>query len=274
MRVADRMQRPVVFIQADDSIETAARRMRDHDIRHLPVLEDRRLVGVVSERDLLRRWQPSPRRRSGTRVADVMSAPARVASPTMSVEAAASLMAEQRLGVLPVVGNDGAVVGVLSRTDVLRHTAASRPARPEEIRAGAVDEVMTRGVVVVVPGDTLSDAATRMREYGVRHLPVVDGEARVVGLLCERDVERAAGRDLVEVGAHAGEGTRLRVRDAMTADPYTVTRGTDLLDVLQMLVEQRMGALPVVDDDDRLVGIVSYVDVLAELGPRLVDGDA
>lgn len=272
MRVEDRMQHPVVFIDADDSLEAAARRMSDHGIRHLLVLDAQRLVGVISERDLLRRWRANPREPSGIRVADVMSAPARVVPPTMSIEAAASMMAERRLGVLPVVAHDGTVVGVLTRTDVLRHAASGELAHRGERSAGTVDQVMTRGVVVVFPDDSLQDAAARMRQYGVRHLPVVDGAANVVGILSERDIVGAAGRELVDVAAHrdAGAVARLRVRDAMTTEPRTVPRGTELLDVLQILVEKRVGALPVVDEDDRLMGIVSYVDVLTDLGPRLV----
>ena len=94
-----------------------------------------------------------------------------------------------------------------------------------------------------------------MVAHGIRHLPVVDEMMRVTGIVSERDVRRATGRALLEAGAERGGYVqRLRVGDVMTSDPRTLLADEPLSVAVRALVEDRFGALPVVDNQDRLDG--------------------
>lgn len=131
MHVRDLMQREVATLEASDRLDLADDIMRLGRIRHLPVMDGGRLVGIVSQRDLFRGAASSllQLRRETERewlgnvpVAAVMTAPVHSVGPEVSVRAAVGIMLEQRIGCLPVVEN-GQLVGLLSESDCLRHLA-------------------------------------------------------------------------------------------------------------------------------------------------------
>jgi CBS domain-containing protein len=143
-----------------------------------------------------------------------------------------------------------------------RREGAGRP-EAEGTAAVAVDAAMTREPVSIGPEATVEEAAGALLEAGVRHLPVVDTDGRIIGILSERDIRERIGADPREWFRAAVEVLEDQVGRIMVPDPITVQAGTPLLDVLEILERERVGAIPVVDQDDRLVGILSYVDALA-----------
>ena len=130
-RVRDLMQEKIVTIGASDRLSTVEDIMTLGRVRHMPVVQGGKLVGVVSERDLLRAslsnltgFDSSERRSflDGVEIARVMSAPPVVIEADAPIEHAALVMAERRIGCLPVM--DGQMlVGLLTETDLLRYFA-------------------------------------------------------------------------------------------------------------------------------------------------------
>jgi acetoin utilization protein AcuB len=125
-------------------------------------------------------------------------------------------------------------------------------------------DLMTPNPMTVTPDTTVAEAWDLMRESEVRHVPVVDRGA-LVGMLSDRDLARFdIGRLLMAEGAEALRhqlGTP--VVKVMTSDVIVVTPDTELAEIIELLVEHRIGALPVVRSETReVVGIVSYIDVL------------
>jgi CBS domain-containing protein len=128
--------------------------------------------------------------------------------------------------------------------------------------------LMTHVPSTAAADDNLFDAAARMADRNVRHLPVIDGERHVVGMLSDRDVRRLVGdasRPLRPDDAKVRLRS-LRVGDAMTRDAYVVRQDAPFAEVAKVFTDQKVGAVPVVDDADRLVGIISYVDVFKNAG--------
>jgi CBS domain-containing protein len=270
-RVREVMVEAPMTVNADDDIALALQMMLWRGVRHLPVLRDERLVGVVSERDILAGrlegesfYSPSSRP-----VAELMTSPVEVAFPTQEIAEAAAVMATKKLGCLPVL-EAGRLVGLLTATDLLSRTAAV-PVERETKTEPTVGDVMTSSVVAVFPDERLIDAALKMTRSGVRHLPVVNGLGEVVGMLSDRDLRAAVGDPLhakVPVGPSPHDPGQARVASAMTSAPRTLTRDDPLSTAVAALLDERFGAFPVVDFDDRLIGIVSYVDVLVALADR------
>ncbi len=128
--------------------------------------------------------------------------------------------------------------------------------------------LMTREPATAAADDNLMDAAARMADRNVRHLPVVDGDRHVVGILSDRDVRTQVGDWLrpFRPGDAVARARTLRVGDAMTRDVFTVDQDAPFADVVRVFTDQRVGAVPVVDDTERLVGIISYVDVFRNAG--------
>ena len=127
---------------------------------------------------------------------------------------------------------------------------------------------MTREPVTAASDDTLLDAAARMADRNVRHLPVVDGERHVVGILSDRDVRTVVGDWLrpFRPSDAVVRARTYRVGDAMTRDVVVVNQDAPFDEVVRVFTDQRVGAVPVVDNTDRLVGIISYVDVFRNAG--------
>lgn len=138
-------------------------------------------------------------------------------------------------------------------------------ARVPEFLDLPVDRVMTRRPDTVGPEDALGDAAGLMVSGGYRHLPVVDPDGRIVGMLSERDLRARLGSELQEFPEAGRQLLSETVESAMRANPIAVGRRAHVREVLETLIDDRVGALPVTDDADRIVGIVSYMDLLAYL---------
>ena len=136
-RVSDIMQTKIVTISAGERLSTVEDIMTLGGVRHIPVVRGGELVGVVSERDLLRvslsklNQNGSDERRAflhAIQIERVMSDPAIVIGPDATVAEAARVMADRKIGCLPVVDREQELVGLVTETDVLRYFAQSRGA--------------------------------------------------------------------------------------------------------------------------------------------------
>jgi len=116
LTVRDVMATDLVTVRPHQSARHAYRLMRDHRFRHLPVVEDGQLVGILSDRDL-RPVLLSPTL-TRARVGELMSEDLTTVVPDASVEEAASLLVVKKIGCLPVVA-DGRLVGIVTETDLL-----------------------------------------------------------------------------------------------------------------------------------------------------------
>jgi len=125
-----------------------------------------------------------------------------------------------------------------------------------------VQRVMTGNPVTIDPEATLAEAAQALLQGGFRHLPVVNGMGRPVGMVSERDLRARLGTDLYGFTKATVEALGEPVSGVMTPDPVSVRLGARLGEVIDTFADERVGALLVVDDADRVRGIVSYVDLL------------
>ena len=133
-----------------------------------------------------------------------------------------------------------------------------------------VRDVMTEGVVSVSPDATLKEVAELLSGHRISGLPVVDGERRVVGVVSEADiVRREAGDDRTRgvLGWLLLERppARLDARtagEAMTSPPIVIRPDRDVADAARLMTEQVVNRLPVVDADQRIVGIVTRADLV------------
>jgi acetoin utilization protein AcuB len=128
MNVAKRMKRNPVFVDEGDSMKKAMDLLKEHEIRHLPVLKDgERLVGILSERDI-KQASPSPATALEIReiyylldkvkVKQIMTRRPYTVSSSAPIEEAALIIREKKIGCLPVV-DDGKLVGILTETDII-----------------------------------------------------------------------------------------------------------------------------------------------------------
>jgi CBS domain-containing protein/RNA polymerase-binding transcription factor DksA len=136
-----------------------------------------------------------------------------------------------------------------------------------------VKEWMSGDPVCVEPGASALEALELMLDRGIRHLPVVDAERLVVGLL-SIDGLRAAlpfavSLRLAPTAAERDFAREYCVGDVMTHAPETLREGAELAEAAERMTERRVGCLPIVDDAGKLVGLLSKTDLLHALATML-----
>ena len=135
-----------------------------------------------------------------------------------------------------------------------------------------VSDYMTDNVVTANLRDGLRQTFYRMIERNVRHMPVLDDEERLAGIVSDRDLRRPDWVDSEENVAHYYLlDNETHVEEAMSPNPYTVHPETSIEDALAIFLEHRFGALPVVNAERRVVGILSAFDVLKAFSKSLKD---
>lgn len=275
MKIRELMKRSPTTIHVDDDLTTARDLMVWMGIRHLPVLNSGKLVGILSDSDVAAfqaRVGAGPRSLSGYPAEKAMHSPVETAAPEDSVEDAAARMASHKISCLAVIEGED-LVGIVTSSDILANQV--RMAAPaEEPRTGpTVADAMTPDPQVVRAGDRLLDAAGRMQAMGIRHLPVIDGDGKVIGMLSDRDLRTAVGNPERVVGGQAAavQLELLRVRDVMSAPALTVRPDERCAHVARFFADVHVSAVPVVDDDGKILGICSYIDILRALAASAGD---
>lgn len=263
MRVGDVMTKRVRTLREDDTTSLATALLRFWTFRHLPVLDaEGRVVGMLTPTDLLKVAAQEPKQRDLV-VSEVMR-PAETIRDDDDTDRAVHLMREKGIHALPVVGAGGRLAGIVTDVDLLVGLTGARP-ELRILERTPVEVIMTRSPVTVRAESSLGDAARAIREGGFRHLPVLDHARRLVGMLSERDVRTLLGVEIEHFSKATLEALTRPVFEAMTPDPISVRWGTPLADALEILTVERVGALPVVDETEQLVGILSYIDLLGWL---------
>jgi len=125
-------------------------------------------------------------------------------------------------------------------------------------------DLMTKNPARIAQDAKVRDAVGLLSELDVRHLPVVNSDDEVVGMLSDRDL-RALTIPTFSAGEYEGKVIRAldaKVATVMSADVLTVDTDADIYEVVDLMLDNKVGAVPVVDPDGNLVGIISYIDVL------------
>jgi acetoin utilization protein AcuB len=124
-----------------------------------------------------------------------------------------------------------------------------------------VVDVMTKNPLTVTPTETIGEADDLMNTNRIRQLPVVQ-EKRLVGIVTDRDIRSFLTGSLLESPEARERALASAVREIMTTEPITVFPDDDLEEAVELMIEEKIGGIPVVDETEGLVGIVTYVDVL------------
>ena len=128
-----------------------------------------------------------------------------------------------------------------------------------------VSRSMTRRVVTIGPEASIFEVQELMAQNRIRHIPVVEEGDKLVGIVSDRDLRSALPFRYLKEGVSAEEKERLqrqRVKDIMTREVFTISPAYTIQDALLMIQNSKVGALPVVDEEGRLRGILSVRDLL------------
>ena len=120
-------------------------------------------------------------------------------------------------------------------------------------------EIMTKDPVSLSPGDTAQQAAQLMKSNHIGPIPVVDGERKLVGIVTDRDLA-------IKVVAEGRSAQDTKVSDVMSSKLFTCGPNDDVEKAIETMEEHQVRRIPVVDDQNRLLGIVAQADVATRSG--------
>jgi acetoin utilization protein AcuB len=124
-----------------------------------------------------------------------------------------------------------------------------------------VVDVMTKDPLIVTPSETIAQADELMTTNKIRQLPVVN-ERDLVGIITDRDIRSLLSGSLLSAPEGREKALRTRIAEVMTTDPLRLSPDDNLQDAVELLINEKIGGIPVVDEAEGIVGIVTYVDVL------------
>jgi len=257
--VREVMKPCISFVSPRDLATRARSVMRSTGARTLPVVEDGRLVGLITARHLLQIKST----RSNIPVSGVMIPAALIATPEQSVLELCKRMLELDVSIAPVVRGawDQTLVGVVGLEDVLSHLAGL-----PKLKELGVGEVMSKRVVTCGPDDPIPKVWGKMEETRLSGLPVTRYDrgkriTEVIGVVTRSDIVKSG---YIRFGEEAERG-RSRfpplVKAIMRTPAITVSPATPLADAIKLMVERNVGRLPVVERDN-LVGILDREDII------------
>ncbi len=308
VKVSEVMRREVATVRPDSPITQVIDLLLDKDFTAVPVVDAQgRVVGMVSDSDLLTRGGmnvalslkratdpgfvrelhealENPNRK----VSEVMTRQVVTTRPEALLGQAARLMVDRHLKRLPVVDQEGKLVGILGRLDVLNTIAAVHlpewhPGAHPVGEQVTVAEVMTREVPTVHESATVEEIFELLVSSLHKRVVVVDDQRHVVGIIADSDlisrVSRESWRSVVELlraripiarisgeaRAHLQKLRAKSVSELMTRQVITVHERMPVASALALSAERRVKRLPVVDNEGRLLGIVGRTAMMRAL---------
>jgi acetoin utilization protein AcuB len=128
-------------------------------------------------------------------------------------------------------------------------------------------ELMTENPVTVPATARVRQAVQLLQTLDIRHLPVVGEDGELIGMLSDRDLRSLSVPYLVadEYVGNISAARDMAVASLMTGDVLSVTPDADASDIVELMLDFKIGAVPVTESDGTLVGIVSYVDLLRQI---------
>lgn len=127
-----------------------------------------------------------------------------------------------------------------------------------------VSQIMAKALIVVNPTKKISEVNQMFNEYGIRHIPVVDG-SKIIGVISKNDVQKLGfGTSNENTEALNAIYDSFELKNVMVKNPITVTADTNIKDVAEIFYNQSFHSLPVIENEE-IVGIVTTTDLVKYL---------
>ncbi|MDM7912657.1 MAG: CBS domain-containing protein [Methanotrichaceae archaeon] len=279
-KVKDYMSSPIYVIEKNEPIQRARNLMFKYGIGRLPVMDNSKLVGIVTKYDITNRLNqaaPEWRRRPIDKVPIqvVMTEKPITIYPDATMSQAAELMVENGISGLPVE-RDGKIVGMITSRDMIRYFA------DQDIKA-KVGDLMNKEVVTVHRHHTITHVLDEMNLHGASRVLVYEDNMSPVGIITRSGLtfsEMMGPKDEMETKnikmtrkeSTAGRKQYRYIRevpfvaeDIMTSPIITINPEIKAVDAAKTLAEKQIIGMPVVEGND-IVGYFSADEITAEVG--------
>jgi CBS domain-containing protein len=279
-KVKEYMNAPVYVVERNEPIQRARNLMFKYGIGRLPVLDNGKLVGIVTKYDITNRLNqaaPEWRRRPIDKVPIqvVMTEKPITIFPDATMAQAAELMLENDISGLPVE-REGEILGMITSRDMVRYFA------DQDVKA-TVGDMMNKNVLSVHRHHTIGHVLDEMNEQGTSRALVYEDNTTPVGIITRsgltfseimgpKDEMETKNVKMTRKESTAGRKQYRYVRqmpfvaeDIMTSPIITISAEAKAVETAKMLAEKGIIGMPVIEKDD-VVGYFSADEIIAEIG--------
>ncbi len=246
----------VKYITPDATFFDAAEIMADYGIRHLPVVDETKaLYSLVSIKDVIDAIPSKLSEKVEVKKWVIAT------KPDEAVWAALKIMRENDIGALPVIDEDGKLLGIFTERDVVEKIA------PEIDWEGEISKYMTKNIKYLEETATLLDVIDLMKESKIRHVPILGEEGRPHGVVTALDVADYITDERVRKKLEQGDISPLEepAIDVIDVEVPFVKPDTDMIEAINTLARSRKDIVLVIGEDYKLVGLLTDRDVLREV---------
>ncbi len=255
MKIKDVMTRNPITVDKDERLETVLDVMRKHRISKLPVVEQGRIVGIISDGEIADELGAIKNKGIATSALHASSAMRRQFPTTHAdadVEDAIEVFQKTDVGMIPVV-HDHTAIGVVTLADFLPLVKDARP----------IHEFMVTRLHAVEPTDRVIHARRVMLDHGVERLPVLTG-GKLVGIVGESDIAFGLARFRKQFSDNhqAEQLKRFLVEEIMIRNVVTGAPDTAAAEAARVMREMDIGALPVLGGNEKIAGMITRSDLV------------
>lgn len=263
--------REVITLAPTATIMGAVEKMTGFGFRRLPITDPgtHKLRGIVTAGDIIdlmgggSKYNLVKGKHGGNLIAaindsvrEIMTTQVMTVTSDARIAEVVQLIVEKKIGGFPVLDGDGVLKGIVTERDVMKALLTERNARQ-------VGDIMSTGLKVTRPDVPISQVTKEMVRHRFRRLPVVSGDV-LLGIVTNSDVVRYLGSGQVfqkMVTGAVAEVMELPVRTLISGSLITTTPDRYINDAAREMLQKRIGALPVIEEN-RLVGLVTEFDLV------------
>ncbi|MEM7821207.1 MAG: CBS domain-containing protein [Candidatus Aenigmatarchaeota archaeon] len=255
MKVKEIMNKKLVFIDVDRNLRDAMKLMERKKISRLLVKDGKKIVGIITERDISERlgsWKERRISDSHIHVSSACTYDLIKIDLNEEVNVAAKTMLEKRISSL-VVSDGEEMVGILTKSDLIKVLKNSKI---------PVEKYMNKTVFSLPLNSSLLQTRKLMMEKGIKRVLIVH-EGVVVGIVTERDIAKALGmfRKVVEGKNLDEKMKKISVDTIMSKDVFYVSPKHTLGEVVKIMTENKISGLPVIEEG-KVLGIITKTDLI------------
>jgi len=255
MKVKDFMSKDLIVIDANDSVRNALRLMKKHKVHRLLVKRKGKIVGIVTERDILRRLGKEKERKLSDAHIHVSSCYSKnliTINSNEDIKKAAKLMLEKGISSLAVEEN-GEIVGIITKTDLIKALKDNNE---------KVEKWMKRKVITIDLNSRILEARKIMLAKKIKRLVVTKG-GYPYGIITEGDIAKVLGefRKVAEGKQWDEKMRRIYISDIVSKNLFFVRPNDKISKVVKIMFEKGISGLPVIENN-KLVGIITKTDLI------------
>lgn len=258
MKIKQVMTKKVINVNKNDDLRYVLDLMEKYDITKIPVMDNHRLVGIVTDNKIadklgsIRSKGIPAARMHASSVIDKNFNPV---VPDDDVETLLKTVGEPGLTMLPVIEKDE-LVGVITKADLLPLINSKKK----------IQEIMNEEIHTVSPGDRVVHARRILLDNDIARIPVVN-EGQVVGIVSDREIAFAFAKikKSFSLGQQHYHIRELLVKDVMKKNVVTLPEDATIKDAADLMIKQDIGCIPIIDNKDKIKGMVTRTDLLKML---------